>query len=166
MQLQRGCIERRIDRRRGHRVARASSHAAPPMIPWRAIGCVAAIAIALARDAYAPVCGRDGHVYPNEVAAHAAGVALDADGRCRERAAPNWAPCGPRFCDARTSYCEIILSDVPELPTDYTCKPLPSSCLAQSPRSCDCFAAGTRCLSFCGPMDNEGVRGFHLTCRL
>lgn len=116
-------------------------------------------------DAYSPVCGCDGHVYGTECEAHAAGVDLDVSGRCREQAAADWAPCGARFCDARTSYCEIVLSDVFELPTDFTCKPLPDSCLVAS-RTCDCFPKGTRCASFCGVMETGGAATFHLTCRL
>ncbi len=118
-------------------------------------------------SAYVPVCGCDGHVYRSECDAHAAGVDLDVNGRCREHAAADWAPCGARFCDARVAYCEIVLSDVFELPTDFTCKPLPASCLVdRAARSCDCFPKETRCLSFCGPMETGGASTFHLTCRL
>ena len=118
-------------------------------------------------DARAPVCGCDGKVHASECEAHAAGVDLDANGGCRERV-PGWIACGPRFCDARVSYCEIVLSDVFELPTDYTCKPLPAACVPEGDvaRSCDCFPAGTRCLSFCGYIPSGGLKGFHLTCRL
>ncbi len=76
---------------------------------------------------------------------------------------------GPRFCDARKSYCEIVLSDVFELPTDYACKPLPAACVPDGDvaRPCDCFPKGTRCGSFCGHLPSGGgVEGFHLTCRL
>jgi hypothetical protein len=105
-------------------------------------------------------------VYDTECAAHAAGVDLDVNGACRERVA-DWMPCGPRFCDAKTSYCELVLSDVAELPTDHTCKPLPTACLdAAAARSCACFPPGTRCGTFCGAFDTGGVPGFHLTCRL
>ncbi len=117
-------------------------------------------------DAYSPVCGCDGHVYGSECQAHAAGIDLDVNGRCREPAA-DWAPCGARFCDARVSYCEIVLSDVFELPTDFTCKPLPASCMVDGvARACSCFPKGTRCESFCGVMETGGAATFHLTCRL
>jgi hypothetical protein len=114
-----------------------------------------------------PVCGCDGRVYDSECAAHAAGVDLDANGGCRTRV-PDWIACGPRFCDARESYCEIVLSDVFELPTDYTCKPLPAACRLDGGArpTCDCFPAGTRCRSFCGDLESGGITGFHLTCRL
>jgi hypothetical protein len=113
------------------------------------------------------VCGCDGSVYGSACDAFARGIDLDANGRCRETI-PDWIACGPRFCDARTSYCEIVLSDVFELPTDYTCKPLPPACVPEGgvAHGCDCFPVGTRCLSFCGDIESGGVRGFHLTCRL
>jgi hypothetical protein len=106
-------------------------------------------------------------VYASECAAHAAGVDLDANGGCRERVR-DWIACGPRFCDARSHYCEIVLSDVAELPTDYTCRALPPSCIpeGQVARDCKCFPAGTRCSSFCGHIESGGLAGFHLTCRL
>jgi hypothetical protein len=55
-----------------------------------------------------------------------------------------------------------------ELPTDYTCKPLPPACVPEGDvaRACDCFPAGTRCGSFCGHVPTGGIDGFHLTCRL
>ena len=122
---------------------------------------------------YAAVCGCDGKVYDDECAAHAAGVDLDVTGRC-ETVIPDWAPCGPRYCDVRTTYCEIYLSDVFEIPTTYTCRPLPPSCRpvedggaddAGASPACDCFPAGTPCLSFCGPLPTGGLTGFHLTCQ-
>ncbi len=115
-----------------------------------------------------PVCGSDGHAWPSEGAAAAAGVGLSRTGGCKD-GPPSFAPCGAHYCDVATSYCEIVLSDVPDPPTDYACRPLPPRCTADPSRapSCDCFPAGTRCLSFCGPMDTNGGRpGLHLTCRL
>ena len=118
--------------------------------------------------AYAPVCGCDGKAYGSECAAHAAGVDLAVMGGCKERIS-SFAPCGRHYCDVRTSYCEIFLSDVFELPTDYFCRPLPPSCLPGNgpARACDCFPAGTRCGSFCGPLPTTpgGPSGFHLTCQ-
>ena len=119
-------------------------------------------------DTYSPICACDGKIYPNECRARAAGVDLDVTGTCRERV-PDWMACGARLCNAHTSYCEIVLSDVFELPTDYTCKPLPKACIPSGDAAlptCACFPAGTRCLSFCGPIETGGLSGFHLTCRL
>jgi hypothetical protein len=112
------------------------------------------------------VCGCDGRTYDSECAAHAAGIDLAVAGGCKGRR--DWIACGAHFCDAHVSYCEIVLSDVLEPPTDFTCKPLPTACLPREgvAPSCSCFPPGTRCLSFCGPMDTGGgVPGFHLTCR-
>lgn len=118
-------------------------------------------------ERYAPVCGCDGKIRATECEAHAAGSDLDVNGACRELV-PDWITCGARLCDAHTSYCEIVLSDVVDPPTDYTCKPLPPACVPEGgvARSCDCFPAGTRCLSFCGYTETGGLAGFHLTCRL
>jgi hypothetical protein len=118
-------------------------------------------------DAFQPACGCDGQVYANECRAAAAGVDLSVNGGCAAKV-PGFIPCGAHFCDARTSYCEIVLSDVFELPTDRTCKPLPEACLPDggTARRCECFPAGTRCQSFCGHVETGGLAGFHLTCRL
>jgi hypothetical protein len=61
--------------------------------------------------------------------------------------------CGGGYCDARTQYCETIKTDAPELPSDYSCQPLPKTCRPtpakpSSPLSCDCFPGKTRC-DFC-----------------
>ena len=116
---------------------------------------------------FAPVCGCDGVVYEDECAAHRRGVDLSVTGGCKANVV-DFVPCGARYCDARREYCEIVLSDVFELPTDYACRPLPSACMPTGgvAKSCDCFPKGTRCLSFCGTLESAGVSGFHLTCRL
>jgi hypothetical protein len=56
-------------------------------------------------------------------------------------------PCGALICDPRTSYCETINTDVPALPSNFACRPLPSACLPQPSgitRDCQCFPPGTR----------------------
>lgn len=112
------------------------------------------------------MCGCDGKIYDDECDAHAHGVDPDVMGGCKGTVA-DFVPCGAHYCDARTSYCEIYLSDVLEPPPDHACRPLPSACLpnAARPPSCDCFPAETPCLSFCGPMWTPGIQGFHLTCQ-
>ena len=115
----------------------------------------------------APACGCDGKVHDSPCAARAAGVDLAVNGGCGATL-PGFIPCGPTYCDARDSYCEIVLSDVAELPTDHTCRPLPPTCHPTGGHAppCDCFPTGTRCASFCGPVETGGLAGLHLTCRL
>jgi hypothetical protein len=121
-------------------------------------------------DSYGPVCGCDKRVYASECVAELAGVDLNVNDGCFENSPRDWISCGERFCSARTQYCEMVLSDVFELPTDYACKPLPPACVpdAGAARSCDCFPKGTRCLDWCGTIvsGEHGLPGFHLTCRL
>ncbi|HVZ73070.1 MAG TPA: hypothetical protein VHJ20_11895 [Polyangia bacterium] len=109
----------------------------------------------------APVCGVDGHVYDDAAAARAAHIALAETDRCRALV-PGWAPCGARYCDARTSYCEIYLSDAPEIPTGRACRPLPTAC--GSPASCDCLAPGLAGRpAFCGQIVTGGLAALHVT---
>jgi hypothetical protein len=116
------------------------------------------------------VCACDGRTYDSACAAHAAGVDLAVAGGCKTTIA-GWAPCGRRYCDVRTSYCEIFLSDVLEPPSDYFCRPLPPACTPGdgAAPTCDCFPPDTRCRSFCGPLGTGTATGapsgFHLTCQ-
>jgi hypothetical protein len=98
----------------------------------------------------------------------AAGLAVLACKRPKQTIT-GWAPCGGHYCDVRTSYCEIFLSDVVDPPTDYFCRPLPPACTPKEgvAPGCDCFPRGTRCASFCGPLATSpgAPSGFHLTCQ-
>jgi hypothetical protein len=103
-------------------------------------------------------------VYDNACAAAAAGSDVNVNGGCGGLI-PDFIRCGGNYCDAHTTYCEIVLSDVREWPTDYTCRPLPAECLGDEPPSCRCFPPGTRCLSFCTTVDTGGAPGVRMTCR-
>jgi hypothetical protein len=92
---------------------------------------------------------------------------------CRERSAPRalrmpeQIQCGSRTCDPRSTYCEIVLSDAPELPSDYTCRPLPPACASPEHRAragCGCLPPRTRCMHFCSLVDTQGGPGLRLTC--
>jgi hypothetical protein len=82
-------------------------------------------------------------------------------------AAPVQIPCGPaRSCDARTDYCETIQTDVPALPSTYTCKPLPAACAPSVTRAtCGCFPRPTRC-GFCREFATTAatLTGFNRVC--
>src|SRR5215813_3861254 len=107
---------------------------------------------------YAPVCGCDGRIYPNECDAHLGGSDLDQEGRCSARL-PDWIPCGGRYCNAQTSYCELVRAPV----RASTCKPLPAACTPGA--DCACFPADTRCRGSCTVVETDGVAGFRLTCK-
>jgi hypothetical protein len=117
---------------------------------------------------HTPVCGCDGKVYENETQAHMEGVDLAVMGGCKQPLL-DWVPCGSHYCDVRSSYCEIYLSDVFEIPTTYHCRPLPPACKpgpdGYPTPTCDCFPANAPCRSFCGPLPTGGIPGFHLTCQ-
>lgn len=87
-------------------------------------------------------------------------------------AGPYSLQCGKGYCDARTQYCETIKTDVPELPSDHGCMPLPPACrvtkrkgIAQDKAlSCGCFPSGTRC-DFCQTIEQgNGLQAFYRTC--
>ena len=76
-------------------------------------------------------------------------------------------PCGPaKSCDARHEYCETIQTDVPALPSTYTCKTLPATCSPSEKRAtCDCFPHPTRC-GFCRELGTSAptLTGFNRVC--
>jgi len=71
--------------------------------------------------------------------------------------------CGDLTCDARTSYCETIKTDVVKLPSNYACRPLPSACTAGPTVDCGCFPAHTRG-DLCSATAVNGGRRFYRTC--
>ncbi|MEZ4376289.1 MAG: hypothetical protein R3B07_36125 [Polyangiaceae bacterium] len=84
------------------------------------------------------------------------------DIRVSSYAVPQRIVCGAGSCDPKTSYCEVVQSDVLELPSDFTCRPLPSACEASD--DCTCFPRGTRCSDFCSRTAKGPSGGFRLTC--
>jgi len=73
--------------------------------------------------------------------------------------------CGALTCDPSTSYCETINTEVPALPSNSICRPLPAACLPSqdgAPRDCRCFPAGTRGDSCSAPTSN-GRQVFYRT---
>ncbi|MBX7077769.1 MAG: hypothetical protein K1X88_01195 [Nannocystaceae bacterium] len=90
-----------------------------------------------------PVCGCDGVVYTGECAAALLGVDVDAAGGCE--APQGLQPCGYKFCDPATSYCNWSVSDVLPSPDGYACVPLPGSC--GDVADCACLA-GEPCADF------------------
>jgi hypothetical protein len=125
---------------------------------------------------YAPACGCDGKVYDDECAAHAAGVDLDVTGSSCTAAITDWVPCGARYCDTRTSYCEIHVGLTPDILPTHDCRALPEACRPSAADagaaadggdavpSCGCFPEGTPCTSSCGLLSTGGRPGFQLTC--
>ncbi len=106
-----------------------------------------------------PTCGCDGHVYDNPCDAAKAGVDRNAAGGCAVPAGE--IACGWTFCDPKTTFCYAIYNDTG--PSDFECKPLPSSC--QSGLDCSCFPAGSYC-SNCKVVSGNGVQGFQQSCGL
>src|SRR5206468_2830646 len=105
------------------RVGNEQSHGTgrdAPYTPRRVDGAASSDA------SFEPVCGCARPIHPSEAAASAAGVVLAVNGGCG--VLRDFIACGAHYCDPRLSYCEIVLSDVADPPTDYTCKPLPPAC--------------------------------------
>lgn len=73
--------------------------------------------------------------------------------------------CGDTTCDAKLTYCETINTDVPALPSNYACRPLPRECLPRAdgaPRDCRCFPPQTRGDYCSGPIQG-GFQRFYRT---
>ncbi len=73
--------------------------------------------------------------------------------------------CGTLTCNARTSYCETINTDVPALPSNFACRPLPAACLPRADgaaRDCGCFPPHTRG-DYCSAPLQGGFQRFYRT---
>lgn len=105
-------------------------------------------------DVVAPVCGCDGAVHGNECEAYMAGTDLSAHGGCE--APEGTFACGPRFCRADSTYCQVFLPGVPG-PATYSCQPLPEAC--GSAPDCSCLATEP-----CGDTCTKTDPGMTVTC--
>jgi len=73
--------------------------------------------------------------------------------------------CGKLLCDSQTTYCETINTDVPALPSNYACRPLPTACLPRAGAAapdCQCFPPRTRG-DYCSAAMVDGRRTFYRT---
>lgn len=105
---------------------------------------------------YTPTCGCDGQIYGNGCTANAAGHDVASSGACQSPM--GLFACGEHFCDLKTSYCQLQISDVATQPNTYTCTALPAGCGA-SP-ACPCLV-NEPCSNAC-TMQNGG--GLQLSC--
>ncbi len=92
---------------------------------------------------YQPACGCDGMVYGNACDAALAGIDVSQAGGCVPP--DGYFACGAGFCDIKTSYCQVQLSDVVGEPDVFTCLPLPGGC---DPLDCACLK-GEACADMC-----------------
>ena len=104
---------------------------------------------------YEPTCGCGGQIYGNACTANAAGHDV---GTSVCPAPAGLFACGEHFCDPKTQYCQLQISDVATEPDTYTCMALPAGCGA-SP-SCPCLV-NEPCSNAC-TMQNGG--GLKLSC--
>lgn len=82
-----------------------------------------------------------------------------------DSSSPYALKCGSMFCDVRSTYCETIKTDVPSLPSNYSCKSLPKACkksIDKATPTCVCFPPGTRG-DLCSMVDKDGIPGFWRT---
>lgn len=97
-------------------------------------------------DIYEPVCGCDGKAYPSACSANAAGVDIGR-AACAPAVTPEgYIPCGPRYCDPKGSYCDLMQGDTQD--TYWTCSPLPAACLNLATPDCACLGTphnGSQC---------------------
>jgi len=84
---------------------------------------------------YAPVCGCDGEVHPNECTANQEGVDVDANGDCEPPA--GYFRCGYRFCTLDLEYCQVTTNDIAGGGDIYECSLAPRECNGSA--NCDCF---------------------------
>jgi hypothetical protein len=105
------------------------------------------------------VCGCDNQVYTNPCEANSQGVDINRLGGCQAPAGT--FACGPYFCNASTSYCEIREGGAIGTQPSYACLAIPAACPPQPGRDCTCFT-GETCASSC----QESADGtFTLTCQ-
>jgi len=126
---------------------RGGGGAVPSRRPWRAAPALAAALLCWSCRSSAPARP------PGAGADHAAAPAGSL-------------PCGGLSCDTRSSYCEVIKTDAPALPSDYACRPLPEACRprpGQPQPGCGCFPRGTRC-DYCVRLDGAEGHGFRRMC--
>jgi len=100
-----------------------------------------------------PTCGCDGETHGNECDANAAGQDVADRGNCK--APVGQFSCGSHFCDLKTSYCEIQLSDVSSMPSTHACIALPSSCGGIG--TCACLS-NVPCGSSCATTSDGGLK--------
>jgi hypothetical protein len=107
----------------------------------RWIGCVSLDAACGPDDR--PVCGCDGHIYPDACTATRAGVDLSQAATCAPP--PGTFVCGEYFC-SDAEYCRLTLNDVGGEPLFYaSCEAFPVACA--SDRTCACV--GSRPMTAC-----------------
>jgi hypothetical protein len=106
-------------------------------------------------DLYMPTCACDGMVYSSPCDAAGAGFDENNNAGCSPPA--GLFPCGSKFCDVKTQYCQRSLTDVGGTSDTYACVSLPAGC-GNAP-SCACLTNEP-----CGPSCASSGDGLILTC--